>query len=625
MSVARLESEVKKHNRLYFAEHAPEISDYEFDRLVEELRRKNPKSKVFLELTSDAGAAGIKIRHNVPMLSLDKCYDEKTLRDFAAKFEGDAVASPKIDGCAVSIKYDANGELHQSATRGDGILGEDITANTRYINSVPKKISLKNVEVRGEVYMPLSVFARYRAQFANPRNLAAGAIKQKDPKKTGEYTLSFFAYDLLGADAETEDEKYHILEKNNFSVVEWKKIGSEKMQAVFDDFLKHRLNYDFETDGVVFKANSVDEQVRLGVTAHHPRYGIAYKFQGDSGVTTLLDVEWSVARTGVITPVAIVEPVELSGALVRRASLHNIGIMKELSLTKGAKVMMMRRGGVIPNLESVVEPGKEKLEIPKKCPSCGAAVRPEDDFLYCTNPRACVQSKIGELSHFIKTVGIDGFGDKLLAKLYEIGMVTEPSELFELSRDDLLRIERMGETLASKLLGNIDAARKISLGIFLQSLGIRELGRHMGGILEKFGSLDRVLSLSEDELSEIHTVGPIIAREVVEGLKSKRHLTERLLKFIKIESSAGSRKGPMSGSSFLFTGSLLSMERKGAEKLVEEKGGEVLQTVTKALDYLVVGDGGGAGSKLEKAKRLIADGGKVKIISEKEFFELIGD
>lgn len=623
MSIAELETEVQRHNRLYFVEHAPEISDYEFDHLVEELRRRRPNSKVLSEIPTDVAAHGAKVRHETPMLSLDKCYDEKTIKDWADKFGGDIVASPKIDGCAVSIRYGRDGRLSQAATRGDGTEGEEITANAREIKAIPKAIGIKGVEVRGEIYMPLSVFARYKGEFANPRNLAAGAIKQKDAKRTSDYSLSFFAYDLLGRDLASEVEKYNALAREGFSVVEWKRLSRDGMQVVFEEFLKRRNKLDFETDGVVFKANRVDEQRRLGSTAHHPRYAIAYKFQGDSGTTKLLDVEWSVARTGVITPVAIVEPVELSGAMVSRASLHNIGIMRNLGVTKGAWVTAMRRGGVIPNIESVAEQGKEAIEIPKACPSCGSPTRIEADFLYCTRPKGCVQSKIGELAHFVKTVGIDGFGEKLIAKLYESGLVTDPSEFYGLTKGDFLDMERMGDVLAQKLLANIRAAKKMTLSVFLQSLGIRELGRHAAGILEKkYGTLKKVQSLTEEELLSLHTIGPVIAREVVKGLAVRHHLIEKLLRHIHVEGRVSSGEGPLAGKSFLFTGAMASMERSKAQRLVEEKGGVAAQSVTHDLDYLVVGDGGGAGSKLDKAKKLAAKGGKVKIISEGEFLEL---
>lgn len=410
-----------------------------------------------------------------------------------------------------------------------------------------------------------------------------------------------------------------------FQVVkDWRLISKEKIQITYEYYLSRREHYDFETDGVVIKANLVSEQERLGYTADHPRFAIAYKFQGDSGTTTLIDVEWSVARTGAITPVAIVEPVELSGAMVRRASLHNVGILRKLGLTRGATVVMMRRGGVIPNLESVAAPGKGAIAIPKQCPSCGAPVREEGDVLTCTNAKSCVQSKVGELEHFVKTIGIDGFGEKLIAKLYESGMVTDPAEFYELTAEELLELERMGETLAAKLVANIDAHRHIPLAAFLQSLGVRELGRHAAKILAGMGPLERVRKLTEEELAEVHTIGPVIAAEVVSGFKAKRTLIDKLLKQVEVEAEVQKGGGRLGGRSFLFTGKLVALERGEAQQLVEQEGGVAALSVNKELDFLVVGDGGGAGSKLAKAEKLAATGGKVRIISEQEFLKMIG-
>jgi len=633
MSVAELEAEVRKHNRLYFVENRPEIPDTEFDRLVEILREKAPDSPALTEIPSDVGATGVKVRHDTPMLSLDKCYDEKAIGDWAAKFEGEAIASPKIDGVALSIKYDRDGKLVKAATRGDGVEGEEVTANVMRIKTVPRQIGplakkgRDGVEVRGEVYMPLSVFARYREEFANPRNLAAGAVKQKDPRKTAKYDLSFFAYDLLGTDAATEQEKLEWLAAEGFEELERRVVGPGGMQQAYEYFISRRDRYDFETDGVVFKADRVDEQRRLGSTAHHPRYAIAYKFQGDSGTTVLKDIEWSVSRSGLITPIAIVEPVELSGAMVGRASLHNLSIFRQLivdGLSIGARVVMMRRGGVIPHLEAVEKAGKGRIDIPDRCPSCGSEVKEEDDFLYCTNPRSCVKSKTGELEHFVKAVGIDGFGEKLIAQLYENSVVTDPSEFYDLTKDDLLRMERMGEKLAAKLIRNVEEKRRIPIDVFLESLGIRELGKHAARILAGFGSLKAIMSKTEEELSEIDTIGPVIAHEVVSGLEAKRPLIEKLVKHVRIEAAAAPGEGPLAGKSYLFTGKLLAMGRGEAQKLVEENGGVAAQSVSHELDYLVVGDGGGAGSKLDKAKRLQEKGEKVKVIGEKEFLKMIG-
>ncbi|MBU4484709.1 NAD-dependent DNA ligase LigA [bacterium] len=624
MNISALEDAVKYHNDLYFVKHRPEISDYEFDELVELLKRKNPSSIVLKEIGSDISAlSGSKVVHATPMLSLDKCYDEEILNKWSEKFEGKVIASPKIDGLAVSIRYGADGRLVQGATRGNGVEGEDVTANIKYIEDIPLKLKLSDVEVRGEIYMALSVFERYRDQFANPRNLAAGAIKQKDPKKTGNYSLSFFGYDILGADAKTEDEKRKILCDNKIKVVNGKLISKEEMQSVYEYFLSQRDNCDYETDGVVFKTNNVAEQERLYVTAHHPRYAIAYKFQGDSGATTLKDVEWSVSRTGVITPVGLVEPVELSGATVTRVSLHNYGLMKQHNLSKGAKVLMMRRGGVIPNLESVVHSNGEPIQAPTKCPSCGAKTELRDDFLYCTNPDSCLKQKIAELEHFIKVMEIDGLGGKLIEKLYANGLVTDSSEFYELTKDDLVVLDRMGEKLATKLIDHIQSKKEVPLNVFLRSLGIKELGKHVAVILLRYGSLAKLYKISKEELSEIHTIGETIANHVVEGLKNKKELINKLLKHIKVTKVSSGKAGILNGKSFLFTGKLLSMDRKFAQKLVEENGGIVAGGVVKDLDYLVIGNGGGAGSKLDKANKFIQEGTALKIISESDFLEMI--
>jgi len=624
LSVEELEKLVRYHNRLYFVEKRPEISDQEFDILVETLRKKAPNSKVLNEIGSDLTEEGIKIRHQVPMLSLDKAYDEETMANWASKIEGEIIVSPKIDGNAISIRYDSSGNLYVAATRGNGIEGEVVTENIKMVDAIPKKVSTPNVEVRGEIYMPLSVFNKYFAgEFANPRNLAAGAIKQKDPTKTKGYRLSFMGYDLLGTDAKTEAEKMHILKKEGIPTVEWRLIGKNEIQKAFEYFFSKREAYDFETDGVVFKANNVSEQTRLGVTAHHPRYAIAYKFQGDSGETTLVDVEWSVARTGVITPVGVVEPVELSGATVTRASLHNVGLMRKMNLTKGARVLITRRGGVIPNIERVTKDGKGAIEVPSRCPSCGSPTEERDEFLYCTNPKGCAEKIVSELEHFIKVIECDGFGKKLIERLYESGLVAEPADFYRLKAEDLVKLERMGAKLAEKLIRNINAKRRLTLQVFLQSLGIRELGRHAASLLaNKYKSIEGIMSAKVEDLASIHTIGSVIAESVVMGLKEKRHIISNLLKEVEIiEEERGNK---LDGKKFLFTGTLKSMERKNAERLVVENGGVVASSMSRDVNYLVVGSAGGAGSKLAKAMELKEKGIPVNIVSEEEFLNMIG-
>src|SRR3989338_8239627 len=282
LSIGELEEAVRKHNNLYFVQHKPEISDAEFDRLVETLKKRKPDSPVLGEVGSDVGVVGKTVRHAIPMLSLDKCYSEKELNHWVEKIDGKILAMPKIDGCAVALRYNAHGHLTVALTRGSGVEGEVITPNVKYVKGIPQKISLKDVEVRGEIYMPLSIFKKFREAFANPRNLAAGAIKQKDPKKTGEYDLKFFGYELLNVRCKTEEEKRRLLKQNGFDLVDGEIIDKEEMQKIFDAWYLKRDKRDYETDGVVFKANDAAVQEELGATAHHPRFAIAYKFQGDA-------------------------------------------------------------------------------------------------------------------------------------------------------------------------------------------------------------------------------------------------------------------------------------------------------------------------------------------------------
>jgi DNA ligase (NAD+) len=623
LSIAELEKRVREHNRRYFVEHKPVISDYEFDRLVEALRQKAPRSEALEELGSDVSGERAEVQHTVPMLSLDKCYDDETLDDWASKFKGDVVASPKIDGCAVALRYDTHGELSVAATRGSGTLGEDITPNVKFIKDIPQKIALKNVEIRGEVYMPLSVFKRYKAEFANPRNLAAGAIKQKDPHKTGDYMLKFWGYEVLGSDAGTEMEKRALLKKNHFPVVETVEVAHDGLHKIFQKFLDHRETYDFETDGVVFRINSVAEQERVGSTTHHPRYAIAYKFQGDSAKTKLEEVEWSVSRSGIITPVGIVRPVQLSGATVMRVSLHHAAMVKKWGLGIGSEVVVMRRGGVIPHLETVITKGKHPVESPRKCPSCGAKVEMRDDFLYCTNPKGCLRTKLGELSHFVKTIDCDGFGEKILEQLYLNELVVDSVDLYTLTVEGLLPLDRMGETLAEKLVRNIQAKRELPLALFLQALGVPELAHHTATILAKMGDLEKILKVSEEELTAIHSIGPAIAKSVVHGLHEKSGLIHKLQKYITISTAPMAASHKLAGKTFLFTGTLVAMERRRAQERVEKNGGTLASGISKALDYLVVGDGGGAGSKLSKAEKLVKEGAALRILSEAQFLRMV--
>lgn len=653
MSVEQLEQAIQYHNWKYWVDNAPEISDYDFDRLVEALRQRKPDSPLLDAIGAEGGGAlgddgreqGEKVAHARLMLSLDKCYSDEELLKWFDKFEGDAVASAKIDGVAASLRYDETGRLALAATRGSGKVGEVITPNIRYVDGVPTKVPAGPVEVRGELYMPLSVFRREFAEsFANPRNLTAGAIKQKEAQNTAGYRLRFTAYDVDvegGPDTRpgTEVEKTALLERLGFGPVQTTLVNRDTAPAVYQTLLAERDHLDFETDGVVFRANSCSEQERMGHTAHHPRYAIAYKFQGDTGTSTLVEVEWSVSRTGAINPVALVEPVTLSGASVTRASLHNLGIMAKLGgdqgLRLGSRVLMMRRGGVIPHVEQVLEWGEEPVAIPETCPHCGAPTDRRDDVLWADHTPRCSATRLGAIQHFVQVIEARGFGPKLLAQLIEVGLVSEPADLMKLSADDLLGLERVGPTLATKLIDQLEARRTLPLDVLLRALGIDELGPHVAGLLaERYGDIAAVRAATQEELADIHGVGEVIAEKVVSGLVERSEEIDRLLACITptaVEATAPpAEDGALGGLSVLFTGTLERMKRAEAQALVRSLGGDTPSSVTKTLTHLVLGDAdlarfqqGWRSSKLKRVEALNQSGADIAIVGESHFFGMV--
>lgn len=628
LPIENLEAEVKRHNALYWDQNAPEISDVDYDVLVELLRQKNPDSKVLIDLGSHFGETGTQIKHLSPMLSLDKCYQDLDLKKWADKIKGDFIMTPKIDGVACSIRYDEKGNLKVSATRGDGMIGEEITQNVMLLPSIPKKLkgistesNNREVEVRGEVYFPLDAFEKWKDRFSNPRNAAAGSLKHKENKMIAELGIRFFAYDLMGLEFQTHAEKFQFLKENGFEIVDYEVLNHDQLAMAYQKMaqIKDQLNY--ELDGVVFRANLNDVYENLGITSHHPRGAIAYKFQGDSAMTTVKGIEWSVSRTGILTPVCLVEPVKLSGAMVSRISMHHAGMIQNKNLSIGASVMAMRRGGVIPHLETVVKDGDLPIEIPKICPSCPnqcAKTKMEGDFLYCQSEVVCEARLKQSIFYFAQMIGIEGFGGVWLEKLIAEGLLKSPVDLYRLKKDDLIKIDLVGEGRADAWLTSINQSKRVGLATFLMSLGISDLGKSASVFFaENFKTLDRILDLTEDEIAKLPNFGQLTAQHIVSGLKSFRPLIDDLLSFVKIEDEQD-RSGPLKGQSYLFTGTLSKMKRADAEHHVIELGGTIASGVSKNLSYLVLGDEGKAGSKLDKAKNL-----GIRILSETEFFEII--
>ncbi len=637
---------VKHHNERYWDLNAPEISDYDYDRLINALKAKAPQHPILDHLgPTQIASTGGAVKHKHAMLSLDKCYSDEELDKWGASFHGDAVMMPKYDGIACSLHYNKKGELVLAATRGDGVTGDDITVNAREIADIPKQIVTDHaVEVRGEIFQRLSVFAKFKAEgMANPRNLAAGAIKQKDPKKSAAYNLSFAAYDLLGTNDKTHSAELKHLVEMGFSPIDFETVPKKFLTEAYKGMAARRASLDYEIDGVVFKTDLIEEQERLGATAHHPRYAIAYKFQGDSGTSVLRAVEWSVARMGAITPVAIVDPVSLSGVTVTRASLHHPGFITKLGLTLGAEVVMMRRGGVIPNVEYVSKPGTDPVEIPTVCPSCGSPTRWEKDFLFCTS-RTCRSVVIGSLAHYATAVDMLGFGDSVLEQAYDRGILRSQADFYTLTADALQKLDRMGEKSAKKLVAEVDKKRTLDLPTFLRALGLPELGKNVSKILsEKYRTLDAVLAVTEEEFSQVHGIGDTIARAVVQGLKDAGALIAELRKHVTVTDTVPKAAGAaaaasgagggatgtaFAGMTFVFTGKMGTLERKPAEDLVASLGGTALDAVNKALTYLVVGDlkkPGEKSSKEKAAEKHIAVGAALKVISETEFLAMVDD
>lgn len=648
---------VTRANAEYWDTHNPSLPDTLYDRLVERLRDLDPDAPILQSMgpsapsgpTIDADEVvrldpterfGTAVRHTRPMLSLDKAYSAEEVSSWAEKFEGDMIVMPKLDGIACSIRYDAEGRLELAATRGSGTEGEDITANVLQIECVPSKLpaGVGPLEVRGEIYMKLSVFERFKGEFSNPRNLTAGAVRNKDQAKAKRFGLSFGAYDLLEPGLASERDKMDRMKALSLPAVDHHFVDREGIAEIFERFSRERPDLDYEIDGIVYRTDRVDEQERMGSTAHHPRFAIAFKFQGDTGETTLHDVEWGVSRTGTITPMAMLEPIELSGAMISRAGLHNLTRFRALGLTRGARAEVTRRGGVIPHVERVVKagPGKEAFEIPTHCPACDSEVvvrqKRDGEFLQCAKPEKCTVARLRELEHFAKVVDIQGFGPKIITAVVDAGLLQTSADFYRLKLGDLVQLERLAEKSAQNLLDQVEAHRELPLPTFLESLGIDHLGPQNAQLVAgAFGSLAAVRTLTQEQLMEVKGIKEAIADAIVDGLAARAATIEDLLTLVTVPDqeivappAEDDPKGPLAGRSFVFTGTLEGFDRKSAQARVKALGGETPSGVSKSLSVLVVGAGKGKpSSKQKKAEKFISDGASLEIISEQEFVTMM--
>ncbi len=658
--IERLRRELDEHNYRYHVLAQPIVSDVEYDRLfrrLQELEREHPEFADPNSPTQRVGApvqTGFKsVTHSVPMLSLANSFDDAELRAWDARVhrqlgvEGDFTftVEPKIDGLAVSLVYE-RGYLVRAATRGDGLSGEDVTANIRTIADIPWSLppyAPDYLEVRGEVYMNKGDFEAMNAEraeageslFANPRNAAAGALRQLDPRITAKRPLKFWAYATLGLEGITT--QYGALEATHrlgFPVYEGIRLvnGLDTVIDVYRSFGDRRGELPFEIDGVVIKLNSLADQERLGAVGREPRWAIAYKFPATQSTTRLLDIIVQVGRTGVLTPVAVLEPVEIGGVVVSRSTLHNEDEVLRKDLLIGDWVVVQRAGDVIPQIVKSIPERREGTErpfsMPEHCPVCGGAtLRPEGLVArFCTNGLQCPAQLIEAIKHFGSRRGMDieGLGIKVAEVLVEKGLVKDLADVYYLQRADLLALERFGEKSADNLLAALEQSKSQPLDRLIFALGIHEVGDQTAKLLAKtFRSLDRLAAATQVELQAIPTIGPSVSesiasfcaepgnRTVLEKLKAAGVATE-LPGAADVPS-----EGPLVGKSFVFTGRMESMPRPDAEALVERMGATAQSSVTKKTTYLVAGEE--AGSKLDKAKKL-----GVSVLTEAEFLALIG-
>ncbi len=656
-----LRTQIRRHEHLYYVLDMPEISDAEYDELVANLRKLETQYPDLITPDSPTMRVGghvapsfKEVKHITPLLSLGNVFSAEEVRDFARKVhsglpEGtkvEYVVEPKIDGLACSLIYE-KGRFVRAATRGDGTVGEDVTNNVRTIRSIPLTLQLapgerapELLDVRGEVYMPRRAFMRLNAErvaadepeFANPRNAAAGSLRQLNPQITEKRSLSFFAYAVgLGA-KESHAESMEMLAKFGFRVSEgWQKAKNiEEVWQLIEKHEKVRATLAYDTDGVVVKVNAVWQQNLLGATGKDPRWAVAFKFPPEQAETTVEDIILQVGRTGVLTPTAVLTPVRLSGSTISRATLHNEDFIKEKDIRIGDRVVINKAGEIIPEVLWVVfekRTGKEKeFTMPVNCPECDWPVvrREGEAAIRCTNPHCPALGREG-LIHFVSrdAMNIDGCGPAVINQLIAAELVKDPADLYMLQKEQLLNIERMGEKSAENLLAAIEESKKQSFDKLLFALGIRHVGAKVARILAlQYGNIDALRQASTEELSAIRDIGPKIAESVVSyfAVPSNLDLLYRLKKLglnMEMKGVGGTDAShPFYGKTLVFTGTMPTLDRATAQTMAQDVGAKVSGSVSKKTDYVVAG--AEAGSKLTKAQEL-----GVKVIDETEFMRLL--
>ena len=657
----KLRREIRHNEYLYYVLDAPEITDAEYDRMMMRLRELEARYPDSIPADSPTQRVGgrassqfTEVRHLEPLLSLGNVFSAEELRAFDERVRSglpagskvEYVMEPKIDGLACSLIYE-NGKLVRAATRGDGVVGENVTANVRTIRSIPLTLKVPEgeavpelLDVRGEVYMPRQAFMRLNEQraergeseFANPRNAAAGSLRQLDPQVTASRSLSFFAYYLVGDGAQPKhSESLALLARYGFKVSENYKVVENIDEAIkyIGDFNELRQGLSYDTDGAVIKVNDVYQQRILGATGKDPRWATAYKYPPEQAETTLEDIDWRVGRTGVLTPTAVLTPVKLSGSVISRATLHNEDFIRAKDIRIGDRVVINKAGEIIPEVLRVVaekRTGDEKeVEIPSVCPECGWRVerQGEEAAIRCTNPHCPALGREG-LIHFVSrdAMNIDGCGPSVINALLDAGLVRDAADLYSLRKEDLLKLERMGEKSADNLLAALSESKKNELDKLLFALGIRHVGAKVARILAtEFGSMEKLQQAQPEELAQIRDIGDKIAESAVTWLNVPANidLVERLAAAgltMTFTPPASQEDNPFFGKTLVFTGTMPTLGRAEAKTMAQDVGAKVSGSVSKKTDYVIAG--AEAGSKLEKAQQL-----GVTVIDEAEFLRLL--
>lgn len=657
----KLRQEIRHNEYLYYVLDAPELTDAEYDSLMARLRELEARYPDSIPADSPTQRVGgrassqfTEVRHLEPLLSLGNVFSAEELRAFDERVHSglpagskvEYVMEPKIDGLACSLIYE-NGKLVRAATRGDGVVGENVTANVRTIRSIPLTLKVPEgeavpelLDVRGEVYMPRQAFMRLNEQraergeseFANPRNAAAGSLRQLDPQVTASRSLSFFAYYLVGEGAQPKhSESLALLAHYGFKVSENYKVVENIDEAIkyIGDFNELRQGLAYDTDGAVIKVNDVYQQRILGATGKDPRWATAYKYPPEQAETTLEDIDWRVGRTGVLTPTAVLTPVKLSGSVISRATLHNEDFIRAKDIRIGDRVVINKAGEIIPEVLRVVvekRTGDEKeVEIPSLCPECGWRVerQGEEAAIRCTNPHCPALGREG-LIHFVSrdAMNIDGCGPSVINALLDAGLVRDAADLYSLRKEDLLKLERMGEKSADNLLAALSESKKNELDKLLFALGIRHVGTKVARILAtEFGSMEKLQQAQPEELAQIRDIGDKIAESAVTWLNVPANidLVERLAAAgltMTFTPPASQEDNPFFGKTLVFTGTMPTLGRAEAKTMAQDVGAKVSGSVSKKTDYVIAG--AEAGSKLEKAQQL-----GVTVIDEAEFLRML--